>query len=255
MAKVSSSKKVARVARTGGGRTRKGQTSMFWPVFIGVVVVLGTIGIVYSKNQRQPDKTRPRAGGAGHAGDHWHAALGFDVCGTFLPNITDQKDVSGIHTHGDGVVHIHPFSSLAAGKRATLNVFFKTVNAKVTSSEIRLPGQQAKTNGEKCGDKPGVVQVKTWPSAAPDAGGTMYTGNPSNLRPKDGELVTIAFVPKGDDIPRPPSADQLSKLSDLGPPTSSTIPVPEGSTPASTPSPTPNSTPTPSPQTPPANAP
>jgi hypothetical protein len=257
MAKVSSSKKVARVARTGGGRTRKGQTSLFWPIFIGVVVVLGTIGVLYSKSERQPDNSRPLAGGAGRAGDHWHAALGFDVCGSFLPNIADEKDVSGIHTHGDGVVHIHPFSSLAAGKRATLNVFFKTVSAKVTSTEIRLPGQPAKSNGDKCGDKPGVVQVKTWPSRAPDTAGTLYTGNPSDLRPKDGELITIAFQPKGDDIPRPPSAGQLDKLSDVGPASSTTVPNPQGSTPTSAPGDTSNTAPgstTPGSSTPPPSA-
>ncbi len=218
MGKASSSKKVARAARTGGGRTAKGSsTSWFWPVFIGIVVVLGTAGIVYSKDQRQPDNSHPRQAKAGQAQDHWHAAIGFDICGTFAPNITDENDPTGIHTHGDGIAHIHPASPLAAGKRATLGVFFDATKAKMSLSQIGLPGQPAKKNGDKCGDKPGEVQVKTWANRNPDTQGTIYTGNPADLRPKDGELVTVAFLPKGDDIPRPPSAAQLDKLNDVGP--------------------------------------
>ncbi|MFN2608156.1 MAG: hypothetical protein ABR511_09740, partial [Acidimicrobiales bacterium] len=194
-------------------------------------------GIVYSKDQRQPDTTRPRAGGNGVTGDHWHAALGFDICGTFAPNISDQTDVSGIHTHGDGVVHVHPFSAVSAGKRATLNVFFTTVKAKVSSSEISLPGLPTKKDGQKCGDAPAVVQVKTWPDRKPDTAGTIVAGNPSDIHPKDGELITIAFAPKGQDIPRPPSADQLDKLSDLGTQSPTTAPgdtTPSSATPSST---------------------
>ncbi len=252
MGKASSSKKVARAARTGGGRTAKGSsTSWFWPIFIGIVVVLGTTGIVYSKDQRQPDNSHPRQGKAGQAQDHWHAAIGFDICGTFAPNITDENDPTGIHTHGDGIAHIHPASPLAAGKRATLGVFLDATKAKVSSSQIGLPGQQAKKNGDKCGDKPGEVQVKTWANRTPDTPSTIYTGNPADLRPQNGELVTVAFVPKGDDIPRPPSASQLDKLNDVGPTaTSTTVP----GTPPDSSQPT-DSTPQPTDSTPPASTP
>lgn len=226
MGKASSTKKVARAARTGGGRTSRGsRTSLFWPAFIGIVVVLGTAGIVYSKDQRAPDTTRPRAGGNGVAGDHWHAAIGIDVCGTFLPNLTDKnKDTLGIHTHGEGIAHIHPFSTVASGNRATLKVFFDMVGARVSDTQMTVPGTDAKKNGQKCGDKAAEIQVKTWPNKNPDTNGTVIAVNPSDIRPKDGELITIAFVPKGDDIPRPPSADQLDKLTDVGAQSTTTIP-------------------------------
>jgi hypothetical protein len=219
MGKASSSKKVARVARTGGGRTRRGQaTSWFWPVFIGFVVVLGTTGIVYSKEQREPDNTRPRAGAPGRAGDHWHAALGFNICGTWAPNLTDQgEDRTGLHTHADGVIHIHPFSEVYAGRRATLDVFLELVKARVTSTEITLPNQDTKRNGDNCGDRESVVQIMRWPSKAPDVEGTLYAGDPGDLRPRDRELITVAFLPRGDEIPRPPSADELDRLSDVSP--------------------------------------
>ena len=41
MGKASSAKKVARAARTGGGRTRRGTTSWVWPGLMALVVVIG----------------------------------------------------------------------------------------------------------------------------------------------------------------------------------------------------------------------
>ncbi|HEX2191670.1 MAG TPA: hypothetical protein VHH09_00605 [Acidimicrobiales bacterium] len=260
MGRASSSKKVARVARTGGGRTRRGQsTSWFWPVFIGFVVVLGTTGIVYSKEQREPDNTRPRAGAPGRAGDHWHAALGFNICGTWAPNLTDQgEDRTGLHTHADGVIHIHPFSEVYAGKRATFDVFAELVGVKVTRTEISLPNQDPKKNGDKCGDRDGLVQIMRWPSKSPEAEGTIYAGDPGELRMRDRELITVAFLPRGDEIPRPPSADELDRLSDVSPITTapsqapSTVPgettVPGDTTPSTGP---PEATTVPSATTPP----
>jgi len=226
MGKASSSKKVGRVARTGGGRTTRGSsTSWFWPVFVVVVVVLGTAGIAYSKDQTAPDTSRPRAAGNGKAGDHWHAAIGFDICGTFAPNITTQAETSGVHSHDDGLVHMEPTSAIDSGKRVTLGLFFQTVKAKVTDSEIQLPGGPTKKNGQKCGDKPAQVQIKTWADRKPDTSGSIFNGKPSDIHPKNGELITVAFVPKGDDIPRPPSADQLDKVSGVGTQPSTTVPT------------------------------
>jgi hypothetical protein len=189
---------------------------------MAVVVLLGTAGVVYSREQRAPDNSRPVASGAGRAGDHWHSAIGFYICGTFAPDISEAADPLGIHTHADGVVHTHPFTSRAAGKKAKLGVFFDTVKAKVTSTELKLPGQDAKKNGDKCGDKPATVQVKTWSSREPAAEGTVYKGDPSDIRLLDNQLITVAFVPDGTDIPRPPSEPKLDALTDLG-----TTPVPD----------------------------
>jgi hypothetical protein len=217
MGKASSAKKVARAARTGGGRTRRGTTSWVWPTLMGLVVVLGTAGIVYSRDQRQPDTTRPLAAAAGRAGDHWHAAIGFYICGEFAPNLPEGEDPLGIHGHGDNVVHIHPFGAAAAGKRAQLGIFFDSVGVDVSENEIDLPNQDAKRNGGKCGDRTAEVQMKVWDSRDPADQGRIVGGNPADFRPQDGQLITVAFVPEGDDIPRPPSADNLDKLTDVAP--------------------------------------
>jgi hypothetical protein len=192
---------------------------------MSVVVILGTAGIVYSRDQHQPDSSRPLAAAAGRAGDHWHAALGFDICGTFAASVPDSgTDPLGIHTHGDGVVHAHPFSALSSGKRAKLQLFFETTNVKATAGEIKLPNQdETHKNGQKCEAGPAAIQTKVWDSRDPADQGHIVPGNPGDIRIKDGMLITIAFVPAGADIPRPPSTEQLDKLGDVGPqPTDST---------------------------------
>jgi len=219
MGRASSSKKVTRAARTGGGRTRRGTTSWGWPLVMALVVILGTAGIVYSREQRSVDHTAPRPQTQG-GGDHWHSAIGFRECGTFLQPIPDPKvDLLGIHTHGDGVVHTHPFTERASGSRARLKVFFQNVKAKVSETKIDLPGQPMKKNGDKCGDKEGVVRTKVWNSRRPDDKGRIVETDPGQIRLGNSELITVDFGPKDDDIPKPPSEAQLDNLGDLGVPT------------------------------------
>lgn len=230
MGKASSAKKVARAARTGGGRTRRGTTSWLWPTLMALVVILGTAGIVFSREQRQPDNTRPLAASAGRAGDHWHAAIGFYICGSFTPDLPEGEDPVGIHGHGDNVVHIHPFGSSASGKRATLKLFFNSVGADVSGDKIELPGQDTKHNGDKCDNGAGVIRTKVWDTRDPSDQGRIVEGNPSSIRPKDGMLITIAFGPASQDIPRPPSEKNLDALSDVTPPGGATTTTSVGPT-------------------------
>jgi hypothetical protein len=185
---------------------------------MAAVVILGTAGIVYSRDQRQPDNTRPFAAAAGRPADHWHAAIGYYICGTFVPNLPEGDDPLGIHGHGDNVVHIHPFGNSSAGKRATLDVYFDTVGADISDDRIELPGQDTKRNGDKCADGPGTIRTKVWDKKNPDDPGRIIEGDPSAIRPQDNQLITIAFVPEGADIPKPPSAPTLDNLSDVAPP-------------------------------------
>ena len=222
MPKPSTTRKVARVARTGGGRTARGQRSWFFPTLLTVVAVLGVFLIGFSRAQRQPDTSPPRIG------DHWHSAIGFDICGSFVANVPDSgEDPLGIHTHGDGVVHTHPFSSTSAGRRATLGVFFDTVKAKVTATEIDLPNQEARRDGQKCGDKTARVRVKVWETRSPADKGRIFAGDPRSLHLSNNQLITVAFVPEGTDIPRPPTEAELDRLSDVGPSTTTTTPSSE----------------------------
>jgi len=222
MGKASSSKKVARAARAGAGARRaRAARSYFWPTFVTVVVVVGTVGIVFSRNQRTtsaaPVQAPTRDNSPPLVGDHWHAAYGVYICGKFASPVNDQTDPFGIHTHGDGVIHTHPFRIKGrpfTGKNANLGAFLKAVGGKITPTSFNFPGSGSRHNGQKCGGKAGEVQVVSWKEGdAVEAG--QRGGDPANLKLFDRQLITVAFVPKGETIPQPPSAPRLDKLNDV----------------------------------------
>ncbi|HEV7719736.1 MAG TPA: hypothetical protein VGO60_00545, partial [Iamia sp.] len=156
MGKASSAKKVARAARAGG--TTSGQRrNIGFPAAIVAIVVLG-VGLIAFARQDQ------ETGGHPALGEHWHAAYGIYVCDRWVANMPDgPDDPLGIHTHEDGLIHIHPFLASSAGSSANLGKFFDQVGVKVTDSSITLPpgdqfGERVYKNGEtKCGDEDGRV--------------------------------------------------------------------------------------------------
>ena len=54
--------------------------------------------------------------------DHWHAAYEIIVCGVRQPNAPTWE--GGIHTHGDGIIHIDPFTANEEGLGARLTQWF-----------------------------------------------------------------------------------------------------------------------------------
>ena len=77
--------------------------------------------MIYARNDRLDDDL----GGVPQLGDHIHQAFGVTICGEAQPPIPEFESDVGIHTHGDGVIHIHPFSQLGVGANATLGRFFE----------------------------------------------------------------------------------------------------------------------------------
>ena len=60
MGKASSNKKVARAAKAGGGRARAaGERNILFPAALAVVVILGTLLVVYAREERTADPTVP----------------------------------------------------------------------------------------------------------------------------------------------------------------------------------------------------
>ena len=211
MGKASSSKKVARAASTGGGRTARGRTPWLWYGVMSIVVILGVLGVVVSRSDLDEAAADPPAIGR----DHWHAAYGVNICGRLHPGLTDTKgDRLGIHSHGDGLIHIHPKSANAAGKKATLGVFLDEVGVKLTETSIDMPDADTKKNGAKCGTKPGKVQVAIWETPDDDTA-TVVKGDPNDVRLKQAQVILIAFVPDGTKLEKPPSAKEVHTPSDL----------------------------------------
>jgi hypothetical protein len=198
MGRASSSKKVARAAKAAG---RPGTSkSLVWPVSIGAVVLLGIALIAVSAAGRDSASAAPILG------DHWHAAYGVYVCDEFVPPFNDAKaDESGIHAHGDGLMHIHPFSTRYTGEDATIGAFGETTAFELADDSLTLPTGKTYENGDDCGGEPGVVQVKVWDGLADEEGRVLESGFADHA-PQDGELVTIAFAPEGTDLETPPSA-------------------------------------------------
>ena len=58
-------------------------------------------------------------------GDHWHAPYQVIVCGQPQASIEEFAHTSGIHTHGDGIMHLHPLTAEGEGSGASVARFFK----------------------------------------------------------------------------------------------------------------------------------
>jgi hypothetical protein len=235
MGKASSSKKVARAARAGG-KPGTGR-SYGWPLLVTAVVVVGVLLIVLSRSD-SPAAVAPKLG------DHWHAAYGIYDCDHFIPNLSDVKspDTTGLHTHDDGLMHMHPFSTKYTGHGANLGNWGEMTGLKVTDTSIKAAGIDRK-NGEKCGSKPATVQLKVWDS--PDATtGRLIKKDFAKYAPQEFTVWVLAFVPEGTDIPKPPQAvlDALESPSDVagggtntGSNGSTTVVTTPGSTPSTAP--------------------
>jgi hypothetical protein len=232
MGKASSSKKVARAARAGSGRRVNKQRNLAFPAAIVAVVALGLLLVVFARNDSTNVATVKPVANV----DHWHTAYGVYDCSSFLAPIAQYEDPGGIHTHGDGVIHVHPFNSGNAGKNATLGKFVSGSGMKLTTSEVKMPkGKDLKTSATKCAGKPATVRVAVWENAdtSSTAKPKIYTSDFDKIRfDRDRMAMTIAFAPEGATIPPPPTVKELDQLSDV--PGASTTTAP-GQTPTSEP--------------------
>ena len=221
MGKASSAKKVARAQRAGGRGARGGQRrSILFPASVTLVCVLGVSLILYARTTNEAEALEPGIT------DHWHAAYGVNICGTFEPPFTNESDPNGIHTHSDGAIHIHPGAAqqvARAGDDATIGVFLTSAGAEITDDSLTLPGPDGEpvtfTEGEDdCDGEAAIVQVARWANAseANDTEPRVFTENMGDINfENDREAYTIAFLPEGDEIPPPETVDQLDELAGI----------------------------------------
>lgn len=239
MGKASSNKKVARAAKAGGGRARAaGERNVVFPAALALVVVLGTLLVVYARDQRVATALEPPL-----IGDHWHAAAGFYVCDSFGPGLGEFSSPGGLHTHGtDSIIHIEPGSSAGAGENANLvNTLEYAVDALggdvLSDDQLGIPGGETYTEGEDTcpeGDGEPIVQVAIWNDSAAaregDPPDRVVQRDFDRIRfRRDGQVFTVAFAPEGAELPAPPNVADLE--STAGAPAE---PAPEGGDGAST---------------------
>lgn len=149
--------------------------------------------------------------------DHWHSAFGIYVCDEFLPALPESESPYGIHTHGDEVVHVHPFQDEGSGTDATLGVFLDDTSVVLHEGHLGVDEEEW-GDGDECDGEPGTVQIAWWDDAntVDDTEPTIVTKDFDDLRfTGDGQAFTIAFVPEGTEIPPPLTVDDLDALGAL----------------------------------------
>ncbi|MGH9042757.1 MAG: hypothetical protein ACRDZ3_21290 [Acidimicrobiia bacterium] len=204
-------------------KARKSGTLGFAAI-IGVIALLGVVGILASKGgdtagaQTGPD-----------IGDHHHAALGINICGQWKPNTPQYESAKGIHSHGDGFIHMHPYSQAGANENATVGLFIDQANEEISSDSIKLSDGTDLKNGDECptlDNKPGKIR---W-----TVNKTEKKGNPARYVPEDRDVVVLAFLPDGEKIGEPPVVTAGQNPSDIpGQTPATTATTAPGTTPSS----------------------
>lgn len=116
-------------------------------------------------------------------GSHWHARYAIEICGKRLRQ--QPYSAGDVHTHGDGLIHVHPASRATTGKAANLAAFFGSLGGRIGDSVLDVPRAGTHRNGDPCGDgRPGEVAVYV---------GGDRIDNPARYVPQDGDDVVIAF--------------------------------------------------------------
>jgi hypothetical protein len=185
---------------------------------IGTILVLGVISIVLLKGSQPSDfpKAADLTNQASPGGDHIHEAYGFNICGKWQTALPEFESQVGIHTHGDGVIHIHPYSITVQGKHAQLKVFLSGAGVRLSNKALVIPknsvgdGANVKVPGTCPGGKKAVLRVAEWKHATknnkavttpPDK---IYTSGFGNIwLGHNGGALTIFYGPADAKIPLP----------------------------------------------------
>ena len=240
----SSTKKAARLAQKGKGQKVRFQGGTLFPLIVALVVVLGSALVIYARQSRPAaDASAPTID------DHWHHTYGFYLCDTWvqLNGDGEAQDANGrptnveyartgIHSHDDGLIHWHPFSSAAVGSRAQLGVFLDVYDVDLSDDVLQFPEDQRAQlpaqfqedgrfeSGETTclidgEEETGQLQVVRWDNISDTGNGTTFIAGFTDIRlDKDAMAIVIAFVPDGTDVGKPPWIEDFEEdaLNDSG---------------------------------------
>jgi len=135
----------------------------------------------------------PTPAGARVDVDFWTAPLGVKICGTWLANAPASGLDTGVHSHGDGLVYIHPFNQSEAGDKATLGLFLQRGGWQASADRLKLWDGDEHRSGGTCPNGQ-TAQVRWW------VDGVEQHGDPSTFAPRNGQVVVLSF----DSDPAPP---------------------------------------------------
>lgn len=160
-----------------------------WVPVVGIIVIVfGILGVLFITRS---------ATGAPRNGEHWHANYQFFVCGIKQPNAPFWE--AGVHTHGDGIVHIHPFQTYEEGAGARWSKWFGYGGGTLKSDEINMPGlPDTWHNGDTCTTADGEEQVGEVQLFVTNVDGEtrQLTGRDiERYLPHDGDKIRLVFGP------------------------------------------------------------
>jgi hypothetical protein len=291
------SRRVARAAAVGGGRTYRAQTPVTWYAALLLMCLVGLSLVTFSRYEREHPVAAPVVTQTPPtATTEWEAAVATDVCGKLSSTLIPKNTLATnpFANIGNGVVQINPGvsqqASLYEGKNAVLGAFLSIEAIDLTSNILSIPGKpvpvttttttttvakgKGKTTtttsttttttststspttttttiatkpgppivyktGEKCGGTPAQLEVETWQSPTSTKGTIVAADKANEIPLKNGELITIAFLPKGTAILQPPAVarnalTQFMIVDPEGVATTTTVAVPSTSSTSST---------------------
>lgn len=127
----------------------------------------------------------------------WHADYSITICGEERPPFPDFG--GGIHSDGDGRIHIAPSSPGQAGRSANLGRFFANAGARLTDDYLGLPDGGTYESGGTC------------PSGETARLGVWVDGerleDPASYVPRDGESVRVVYGPEVEPLERATSGE------------------------------------------------
>jgi hypothetical protein len=222
---------VEKTAAAGGSKAYRSARPWSWYSLLITIALIGFAGIYYSRYelqhpvaQKKPKVVQPAVG------TRWTEALGFYICSRFEPNLAPSPNagVVGLTSSGSGLINIDPKNSSESGNNATLGKFVSEYpGLTLTANEISLPGGIHFKNGQKCPSQksPGYIYIKVFNSTS-DTKGHFVSSDPNKVKLTNGALITVAFVPRGVALNRPPSYLALERALALQNTTSSQVPAP-----------------------------
>jgi hypothetical protein len=202
-------RRVQRAKAAGRGARVPREVPLGFYTALAVVVILGIAAIGYSRYEIARPASAASTQTPPRVGQTWYVALGFDACGTFAKPLAKGLGASsGMTSLGNGVVEIHPTRSSQTGAAANLAAFLAAAGVKVSASGFALPGSAAVNAAKGCQGKAAELRIATWPSLL--ATTPTYAASPASVRFSNGEVVTVAVVAKGQQVPQPPNAANLA---------------------------------------------
>ena len=144
--------------------------------------------------------------------DFWTAALAVDICGQWLPDAPTAGGDTGVHSHGDGLIYIHPFSAEEAGAKATLGLWLERGGWTASADQLDLWDGTQHRSGTTCPDGR-TAEVRWW------VDGAEQQGDPSEFVPQNGQMIELSLDSSTSAAAAPPQLDALY-LPALGPATS-----------------------------------